>query len=285
MSAGISRRIYERFIYSLLAISALVVVAPVILIVYFLISRGGAGMTWEFFTSPPRNHMTEGGVFPAIVGTLYLMTGTLVFSVPVGILAAIYLTEYAKQGPFVRAVRLAIVNLAGVPSIVFGLFGLGLFVLALKFGASILAGSLTLALLVLPVIITASEEALLAVPESFRQASLALGATKWQTIQRVVLPNAVPGMITGIILGVSRAAGETAPILFTVAAYYLPSLPRSIFDQAMVLPYHLYVLVTQVPDAPPHIQWGTALTLLIIVLGMNLVATVIRLRFRRARKW
>ena len=176
-------------------------------------------------------------------------------------------------------------NLAGVPSVVYGLFGLGLFVMLLHFGASLLSGSLTLAILTLPVIITASEEALSSVPQSFRDASLALGATKWQTTVRVVLPNAVSGIITGLILGIGRAAGETAPILFTVAAFYLRDLPHSIYDQAMALPYHLYVLSTQVPNAPPKIQWGTALVLLVLVLGMNLVATVIRTRFRRARKW
>lgn len=285
MSRRTAQRTKERVIYTLLTASAVVVVLPVLLILYFLISKGGPGLSWEFLTAPPRDNMTGGGIMPAIVGTLYLMTGTILFSLPVGVLCAVYLTEYSKRGPFVRAIRLAIVNLAGVPSIVFGLFGLGVFVMMLKLGVSILSGSLTLAILVLPVIITASEEALLTVPQSFRQASLALGATKWQTVRGVVLPNAIPGILTGVILGISRAAGETAPILFTVAAAYLPFLPKSVFDQVMALPYHLFYLSTQVPDAPPKLQWGTALVLLIIVLGMNLIATMIRLRFRRARKW
>jgi phosphate transport system permease protein len=279
------RKAYERVIYILLAISTACVALPVLLIVYFLVSRGLPAMTWEFLTQPPRDNMAAGGIMPAIVGTLILMVTTILLSVPFGVLSAVYLTEYSKRGLLVRMIRLAIVNLAGVPSIVYGLFGLGLFVLALHFGASILAGSLTLAVLVLPIIITASEEALLTVPQSFREASLALGATKWQTVRNVVLPNAIPGMLTGVILGLSRAAGETAPIMFTVAAYYLPHLPRTVFDQAMVLPYHLYTLATQVPDVKPETQWGTALVLLIIVLGMNFVATLIRLRFRRARKW
>jgi phosphate transport system permease protein len=285
MTTRTRRKVYEKAIYALLTLSTVFVALPVVLIVYFLVSRGLPALTWEFLTQPPRDNMTAGGIMPAIVGTLILMFGTILLSVPFGVLSAIYLTEYSRRGLFVRMIRLAIVNLAGVPSIVYGLFGLGLFVLALHCGVSILAGSLTLAVLVLPIIITASEEALLTVPQSFREASLALGATKWQTVRNVVLPNAVPGILTGVILGLSRAAGETAPILFTVAAYYLPHLPRSIFDQAMVLPYHLYTLATQVPDVKPETQWGTALVLLMIVLGMNFIATLIRLRFRRARKW
>ena len=219
------------------------------------------------------------------MGTVLLIIGTVIFALPLGVLAAVYLSEYARPGMLTRLIRLAIVNLAGVPSVVYGLFGLGVFVMLLRFGASILSGSLTLAIMTLPVVITASEEALSSVPRSFREASLALGATRWQTTVRVVLPNAIPGIITGLILGVGRAAGETAPILFTVAAFYLRDLPRSIYDQAMALPYHLYVISTQVPNASPKIQWGTALVLLALVLGMNLAAAVIRTRFRRARKW
>ncbi|HEX9920889.1 MAG TPA: phosphate ABC transporter permease PstA, partial [Candidatus Methylomirabilis sp.] len=207
------------------------------------------------------------------------------FALPLGVCAAIYLTEYSRQGRLTRWIRLAIANLAGVPSVVYGLFGLSLFVIFLKFGTSILAGSLTLAIMILPVIITASEEALLAVPRSFREASLALGATQWQTIWKIVLPNAIPGILTGAILGISRAAGETAPILFTVAAFYLPSLPKSIFDQAMALPYHLYVIATQIPNIKMETKAGTALVLLILVLSMNLGAILIRSRFRRRKKW
>lgn len=275
----------QRIAFSLLSLSTLFVVLPVLAVVYLLLARGLPGLTWTFLTQPPTNMMREGGIMPAIVGTVYLVIGTTLFALPLGVLAAVYLSEYAKPGAFTRLVRLSIVNLAGVPSVVYGLFGLGLFVILLHFGASLLSGSLTLAILTLPVVITASEEALASVPQSFRDASLALGATKWQTTVRVVLPNAIPGIITGLILGIGRAAGETAPILFTVAAFYLRDLPRSVYDQAMALPYHLYVLSTQVPNAPPKIQWGTALVLLILVLGMNLIAAMIRTRFRRARKW
>jgi len=275
----------ERIIYVLLALSAVVVVLPVLLIVYFLVSKGVAALSWEFLTQPPRGYMTAGGIMPAIVGTVYLTVGTMIFALPVGVLAAVYLTEYAKPGRLTRLIRLAIINLAGVPSVVYGLFGLALFVIALHFGVSILSGSLTLALLILPVVITSSEEALVAVPQDFRAASLALGATRWQTTYRVVLPSALPGILTGLILGVSRAAGETAPILFTVAAFYMPRLPRSVFDQAMALPYHLYALTQQVANAPDRLKWGTALVLLILVLGMDLIAAVVRVRYRKARKW
>lgn len=275
----------QRLAFAVLSLSTIFVVLPVLAVMYLLLSRGLPAINWTFLTQPPTNMMREGGILPAIVGTIYLIIGTTLFALPLGVFAAIYLSEYAKPGPFTRLIRLSIVNLAGVPSVVYGLFGLGLFVMLLRFGASLLSGSLTLAILTLPVIITASEEALSSVPQSFRDASLALGATKWQTTVRVVLPNAISGIITGLILGIGRAAGETAPILFTVAAFYLRDLPRSIFDQAMALPYHLYVLSTQVPNAPPRIQWGTALVLLTLVLGMNLVAAIIRTRFRRARKW
>ncbi len=275
----------QRLAFAVLSLSTIFVVLPVLAVMYLLLSRGLPAINWTFLTQPPTNMMREGGILPAIVGTIYLIIGTTLFALPLGVFAAIYLSEYAKPGPFTRLIRLSIVNLAGVPSVVYGLFGLGLFVILLRFGASLLSGSLTLAILTLPVIITASEEALSSVPQSFRDASLALGATKWQTTVHVVLPNAISGIITGLILGIGRAAGETAPILFTVAAFYLRDLPRSIFDQAMALPYHLYVLSTQVPNAPPRIQWGTALVLLTLVLGMNLVAAIIRTRFRRARKW
>jgi len=275
----------QRLVFALLGASTIFVVLPVLGVIYLLIARGLPALSWTFLTQPPTHMMREGGIMPAIVGTVYLTIGTAIFALPLGVLAAVYLSEYAKPGRFTRLIRLSIVNLAGVPSVVYGLFGLGLFVMLFHFGASILSGSLTLAILTLPVIITASEEALSAVPRSFREASLALGATKWQTTVRVVLPNAVSGIITGLILGLGRAAGETAPILFTVAAFYLRNLPRSIHDQAMALPYHLFVLSTQVPNAPPRIQWGTALVLLIMVLGMNLIAAVIRTRYRRARKW
>ena len=275
----------EQIIYALLNVSALFVVLPVALVVYLLVKEGLPAINWTFLSQPPVNMMRDGGILPAFVGTVCLIIGTVIFALPLGVLAAVYLSEYARPGMLTRLIRLAIVNLAGVPSVVYGLFGLGVFVMLLRFGASILSGSLTLAIMTLPVVITASEEALSSVPRSFREASLALGATRWQPTVRVVLPNAIPGIITGLILGVGRAAGETAPILFTVAAFYLRDLPRSSYDQAMALPYHLYVISTQVPNASPKIQWGTALVLLALVLGMNLAAAVIRTRFRRARKW
>lgn len=275
----------QKLVFSLLSLSMLAVIVPVVFIVIYLLVRGLPGLSWEFVTAMPRDNMRAGGILPAIVGTLYLVLGTVLFALPLGVMSAVYLTEYARRGRVTRLVRLAIVNLAGVPSVVYGLFGLGLFVQFLKLKASLLAGWLTLALLILPVVITASEEALRGIPSSFREASLALGATRWQTVWRVVLPNAMPGILTGLILGVARAAGETAPILFTVAAFFLPRLPASIFDQAMALPYHLFIISTQVPDAPPRIQWGTALVLLLLVLGMNLTGSLIRTRYRRARLW
>jgi phosphate transport system permease protein len=275
----------QRIMFALLSLSTIFVVLPVLAVVYLLVRNGLPGISWTFLTQPPIHMMREGGILPAIVGTVYLIIGTTAVALPIGILAATYLSEYARPGVFTRTVRLAIVNLAGVPSVVYGLFGLGLFVMLMHFGVSLISGSLTLAMLTLPVIITASEEALSSVPQSFREASLALGATRWQTTTKAVLPNAVSGIITGVVLGVGRAAGETAPILFTVAAFYLRDLPHSIRDQAMALPYHLFVLSTQVPNAPPSIQWGTALVLLALVLGMNLFATVIRTRARRKRKW
>jgi phosphate transport system permease protein len=229
--------------------------------------------------------MRAGGIFPAIVGTIYLVLGAIIFALPIGLLAAIYLSEYAKETFLTRIIKLAIVNLAGVPSVVYGLFGLALFVVFFKFGASILSGALTLGIMILPIIITASREALESVPYSFREVSYSLGASKWQTIRYIVLPNAIPGILTGAILGLGRAAGETAPILFTVAAFYLPRLPKSIFDQAMALPYHLYVISTQVPNVDEKIRYGTALVLLVLVLFMNLVAIIIRYQFRKKKKW
>jgi phosphate transport system permease protein len=229
--------------------------------------------------------MRAGGILPAIVGTIELVALTTVFALPMGVLAAIYLTEYARENALTRIVRLAIINLAGVPSVVYGLFGFGLFVVFFRFGTSLLAGALTLAIMTLPVIITASEEALRSVPQSFRDVSLSLGASRWQTIRHAVLPYAVPGIMTGTILGVGRAAGETAPILFTVAAFYLPKLPQSLFDQAMVLPYHLYVISTQIPNIPLEKRYGTALVLLLLVLSLNVLAVVLRSRFRRMRQW
>jgi len=222
---------------------------------------------------------------PALLGTVLLTIGTAIAGIPLAIGAAIYLAEYARDNPLTRLVRLAIVTLAGIPSIVYGLFGLGAFVLFLGLGTSIVAGSLTLGIMTLPVVISTAEEAILAVPQRFRVVSLSLGATRWQTIRHQVLPQALPGIITGIILGLSRAAGETAPILFTVAAFYLPDLPKSLFDQTMALPYHLFVISTQVPDMPLSIQYGTALVLLLLVLSLTFVATIVRTIVRRRRQW
>ncbi len=275
----------ERIAFSLLFLANLLVVVPVGLIVLIIIQKGFPAINWEFLSDIPRQGMRGGGIFPAIVGTIYLVSGAIIFALPIGLLAAIYLSEYAKNNFLTRLVKLSIVNLAGVPSVVYGLFGLALFVVFLKFGASILSGALTLGIMILPIIITTAREALESVPYSFREVSLSLGASKWQTIRYVVLPNAVAGILTGTILGLGRAAGETAPILFTVAAFYLPQLPNSIFDQAMALPYHLYVISTQVPNVDEKIRYGTALVLLALVLFMNLVAIIIRYKFRKRKKW
>ncbi|NCO41016.1 MAG: phosphate ABC transporter, permease protein PstA [Armatimonadetes bacterium CG_4_10_14_3_um_filter_66_18] len=280
----------QLFGFALHTLAALLIVAPVVLIVGFLVVKGGPALSWDFLTKPPVDAMTKGGLYPCIAGTFYLMAGTVLLAMPFGILGAIWLAEYAPRSTLTRIVRLCIVNLAGVPSIVYGLFGLGVFCLLFKLGVSLLAGALTLGILILPILITSSEEALLTVPEEFRAASFSLGATKWQTIWRIVLPNALPGILTGSILGLSRAAGETAPILFTVAAYYLPHVPalREVFKantQVMVLPYHLFIIATQVPDAPEALQWGTALVLLMLVLGVSLVGILYRARLRARRLW
>ena len=263
------------------------IVAVIAYMIFCIVARGLPAISWEFLTAMPRKSGAEGGILPAIVGTLLLVTGAISIALPLGMSTAIYLSEYAHQGRFTRMIRLAIITLAGVPSIVFGLFGLGLFVIFFGFGASILSGSLTLACMILPTIIASSEEALRAVPKSLRQGSLALGATKWQTIYKNVLPYSFSGMLTGSILGIGRAAGETAPILLTVAAFYLPRLPKSIFDQVMALPYHLYILATQHPEADKirPMQYATALVLLVLVLGVNLIAILLRLHIRKKYKW
>jgi phosphate transport system permease protein len=275
----------QRIVFFIFGAATFLIIVPVIAIFLIILFNGLQALTPEFIFSMPRMGMRAGGVFPAIIGTLYLVLGTAILSLPLGILAAVYLTEYAKDNWLTRLIEVAIVNLAGVPSIVYGLFGLGLFVIFLKLGASIMAGSLTLAIMTLPVIITASKEALNSVPRSFREVSYSLGASRWQTVRKVVLPNAIPGIMTGTILGLSRAAGETAPILFTVAAFYLPRLPRSVFDQVMALPYHIYVLSTQVPNVSVKIQYGTVLVLILLVFIMNIIAAVIRARFRKRKLW
>lgn len=280
-----SRQASQRVAFAILTLLAVVVVVPIVLVVAYIVVRGVGAIDWEFLTSFPRGGMKEGGILPAVIGTVVLTFGTAIVSIPLALGASIYLAEYARDNLLTRAIRLAIINLAGIPSVVYGLFGLGLFVLFLGLGTSIVAGSLTLGLMTMPVVISTAEEALLTVPQRFRVVSRSLGATRWQTIRQVVLPNALPGILTGIILGLERAAGETAPILFTVAAFYLPKLPRSPLDQTMALPYHLYVISTQVPGMPLQVQYGTALVLLILVLGMNVAATVLRSRFRRRRQW
>jgi phosphate transport system permease protein len=284
------RLIFNRFLVqrlgiSLISLAALLTVVPILAVFAYLIARGVPAISWGFLSSMPSDGMRAGGILPAIVGTFYLTLGTAIFSVPLGIAAAIYLSEYARENALTRLIRIAIINLAGIPSVVYGLFGLGLFVLFLKFGTSILAASLTLSIMTLPVIISAAEEALRAVPQAFRTVSVSLGGTRWQTIRKIILPQALPGILTGVILGLERAAGETAPILFTGAAFFLPRLPGSPLDATMALPYHLFVISTQVPGMPIQIQYGTALVLIIFVLGMNLIATLIRSRARSRRQW
>jgi len=280
-----NRHTVQRIGFTAITMMVILTIIPIIATIVFILIKGGSAISWEFLSGFPHDGMRAGGILPAIIGTLYLTLGTAVFSVPLGIAAAIYLSEYAKDNQVTRIIRLAIINLAGIPSVVYGLFGLGLFVLFLNFGTSILAASLTLSIMTLPVIISTSEEALRAVPQSFRTVSISLGATRWQTISRIIIKEALPGILTGVILGLERAAGETAPILFTGAAFFLPRLPQSPFDATMALPYHLFVISTQVPEMPIQIQYGTALVLLVFVLSMNVIATVIRSRARARRQW
>ena len=277
------RRILQSVIFWFFRISAAINGIALLIIIYFLVAKGWRAITWTFLTQAPMESMTKGGILPCIVGTICLSVGAILVAFPIGVASAIYLHEYASPGFVLRIIRLGINNLAGVPSVAFGLFGLGFFVVWLKLGVSILAGALTLGALTLPVIIGASEEALRSVPDTYREASLALGATKWQTIYRVVLPVALPGVLTGAILGVSRAAGETAPIMFTAAVFFTPYLPTSIFDEIMALPYHIYVLATAGTEieATRHLQYGTALVLIVLVLGLNLLAIIYRARLRR----
>ena len=277
------RLIVQKVCFSSFKMAALLNGAALALIVYFMLSRGWRAISWEFLSQAPRDSMTAGGILPCIVGTMALCLMTILVALPIGVASAIYLNEYAAQGKLVRFIRLGINNLAGVPSIVFGLFGLTFFCIVLKMGVSIASGGLTLGIMTLPVIIGASEEALKSVPNTYREASLAMGATKWQTIRRVVLPVAFPGIITGSILGISRAAGETAPIMYTGAVFFTPDLPTSILDEVMALPYHIYVLATagtQI-EATRHLQYGTALVLITLVFGMNLAAIILRSKMRK----
>ncbi len=271
----------QKVAFALFQFTSYIVVGVLFAILAFIIFKGIGVISWEFITEMPKEGMTKGGIFPAIVGTLCLVIGSMLFAFPVGVLAAIYMNEYVKDGIIKKIIKQMTNNLAGVPSIVFGLFGMALFVNKLEFGDSLLAGSLTLGLLVLPVVIRTTEESLKAVDDTFRQASLGLGATKWQTTSKVVFPIAFPNIITGLILSIGRVSGETAPILFTVAAYFLPKLPTSIFDQAMALPYHLYVISTSGTniEASREMAYGTALILIIIVLISNLLANSLRKYF------
>lgn len=278
-------KIRQHVAFSVLGAVTLLIVAPILLVILYIVINGAGAISWEFLTAAPRQGMKAGGIFPAIVGTVLLVIGTMLFSLPLGVLAAVYLVEYASDDLLTRMVKLSVVNLSGIPSIVYGLFGFTVFVLLLHLGTSILAGSLTLAIMSLPVIITASKEALESVPFTYREISLSLGASRWQTVRYCVLPYAIPGILTGTVLSLSRAAGETAPILFTVAAFYLPRLPHSVFDQVMALPYHLYVIATQVPNIPIEISFATALVLVALVFLMNLVSIILRAHFRKKRLW
>ncbi len=273
--------------FGIVRLSALIIAAALGGLLFYIIVNGIGAISWDFITKPPTDSMTKGGIMPAIVGTIYLTVGAIAIGLPLGVVSAIYLTEYARQGRIIRIIKIGINCLAGVPSVVFGLFGLGFFVVFLKFGSSILAGSLTLGFLIMPTIIGAAEEALKAVPQTFREASLALGVSKWQTTLRIVLPAALPGILTGSILGIGRAAGETAPIMFTAAAYFTTKLPGSLFDEVMALPYHIYVLATagtNIEQTRP-LQYGTVLVLVALVLGIDLIAIVIRSYMRKQKRW
>ena len=278
-----TKEVNQKIAFGVIKLLGLLVIGILVWIQGFIIYNGIGVISWEFLTQPPSEGMTAGGIFPAIAGTLCLVAGSMVFAFPLGVMAGIYMNEYTANNLFVRIIRIVTNNLSGIPSIVFGLFGMTLFVNTLGFGDSILAGSLTLGLLVLPVVIRTTEEALKAIPDAYRSGSLALGATKLQTVQRVILPSAYPNIITGLILSIGRVSGETAPILFTVAAYFLPKLPSSIFDQVMALPYHLYVIATSGTniEASRPIAFGTALVLITIVFIMNLIATLIRRKFNK----
>ncbi len=275
----------ERLVKASLATMTGLLILPVVLILSMLIYKGGPIISFEFLFTSPTNGMTAGGIFPALLGTIFLVLVALVASVPLGVAAAIYLSEYAPDNWFTRAINLAIINLAGVPSIVHALFGVGAFVIFFKFGTSILAASLTLAIMTLPVVIVATRESLQAVPQSFREACWNMGATRWQTIRSVVLPNAITGILTGVILEVSRTSGETAPIMFTGAAFFLPLLPQGIFDQTMAMSLHLFVVSTQVPNMPEQLPYGVALVLISIVLLMNSASIILRMYLRGKKKW
>ena len=275
----------EWLVRTLLGMMTALLILPVLIVLTLLVVRGGPAISWEFLTTPPVDGMTAGGILPALVGTVWLVAVALIASVPVGVAAAVYLSEYAPDNWLTRTINLAIINLAGVPSIVHALFGVGAFVLFFRFGTSILAASLTLAVMTLPVVIVSTRESLQAVPRAFREACWNMGATRWQTIRRIVLPNAVSGILTGIILEVSRTSGETAPIMFTGAAFFLPFLPQGVLDQTMAMSLHLFVIATQVPDAPDALPFGVALVLISMVLVMNALSIGFRVYVRGRKKW
>ena len=271
----------EKVVENLIKIIGILSIIPVFIILGYIVFKGISAISWDFLTKMPEDGMRAGGIFPAIVGTIWLTVGTILISVPFGVLTGIYLVEYAKDNWLTRIINLTIINLAGIPSIIYGLFGMALFVIFLKFDVSILSGSLTLGIMCLPVIITSTRESLLAIPNHLREASLALGATKWETITKVILPAALPGILTGVILSISRAAGETAPIMFTAVAFYLPFLPETPWDQVMALPYHLYVISTQVPNMPLEYMTGTLFVLVVITISFNLIGAAIRQKFNK----
>ncbi|MET0069195.1 MAG: phosphate ABC transporter permease PstA [Candidatus Thiodiazotropha sp.] len=279
-----NKRVQNLFRILFLMMTILLVI-PVIIILGTLIAKGGSIISIDFLFTDPTNGMTEGGIFPALLGTIWIVAVALLASVPLGVAAAIYLNEYAGDNWFTRLIQLAIINLAGVPSIVHALFGVGAFVIFFGFGTSILAASLTLAIMTLPVVIVSTRESLRAVPQAFREACWNMGATRWQTIKRVVLPNAVSGILTGVILEVSRTTGETAPIMFTGAAFFLPFLPQGVFDQTMALSLHLFVVSTQVPGVPENLPYGVALVLIAMVLLMNSISIAFRMYLRGKKKW
>ncbi len=281
------KRTGERIAFALLTLSTASAFLALGAILYSMIVNGASALSWEFLASFPRKMMTEGGVYPALVGSFYLTVGAVLLSFPFAVASAIWLSEYSRGGLWVRAIRVGVNSLAGVPSIVFGLLGLAFFVKVLGLGVSLLAGALTLALLILPILIRAGEEALQAIPMNFREGALALGATKWHAVRTVVLPSAIPGILTGVILGVSRAIGETAPIMFTAAAFYVSRLPETLSDKAMALPYHIFVMATESPNyfKTRNLQFGAALVLLGMVLLMNLGAVAWRARVRRRKQW
>ena len=279
-----NRRV-EWLVRATFLLMTIILIVPVALILGVLVTKGAPALSWEFLTAVPREGMTAGGIMPALVGTIWIVLVALIASVPIGVAAAIYLSEYAPDNWLTRVINLAIINLAGVPSIVHALFGLGAFVTFAGFGTSILAASLTLAVMTLPVVIVSTRESLQSVPHAFREACWNMGATKWQTIRRVVLPNSISGILTGVILEVSRTAGETAPIMFTGAAFFLPFLPQSVFDQTMAMSLHLYVVSTQVPNVPEALPYGVALVLILMVLTMNATSIAFRVYLRGKRKW